>query len=503
MPIDTKPSPLWTEFWIWFALVWPVLFTNISQTGMGLTDISFLGHYEKVAHGTNGTENDGHGTSLSTMYVGAASMGNVWNSLMNVLVVKGIISASQILISQSLGAKNSGLARIYLKVCIVLVTICAVPILCSYIWAGELLNSVSNLGENLTQLTTSYTRILAVGFLPFIWYQSCNSYLVSHQVVRPQMYLSLLCFVLNVVFNIALLYGVGGWHGLGFAGSPSATVGSRCVLCLGGYIIVRQLSVHSSVEESSSKTNVMCAGVTRMRLKKMLWLGLPLSLSMLLEDGQLQFIAILAARIGKISIATHNSMLNFVWVLTSMMWAVSGATRVRLAFYLGAGDVTGAKRVIKIASVCGIGLGTLIASTFILLRKEIGHLFSNDPEVWHLATKISTLCGVGYLALVIFYINMATLAAQGRPMIIALSFVMGAWVCCIPLAIFLAFHYAPTEGLFGLWVALATGYGITTVLSLISVLYSDWDAIVASVLKNAEVYEPIIQSRRSLDEIER
>ena len=75
MPVDTEPSPLWTEFWIWFALVWPVLFTNISQTGMGLTDISFLGHYEKVAHGTNATGGDGHGTSLSTMYVGAASMG--------------------------------------------------------------------------------------------------------------------------------------------------------------------------------------------------------------------------------------------------------------------------------------------------------------------------------------------------------------------------------------------------------------------------------------------
>jgi Na+-driven multidrug efflux pump len=276
-----------------------------------------------------------------------------------------------------------------------------------------------------------------------------------------------------------------------------ATVGSRCVLCIGGFAIVRHLmSKHkkaqiplSDMSESPPQAieDGACTGITIERMKKLLLLGLPLSLSMLLEDGQLQFIAILAARIGKISIATHNSMLNFVWVLTSMMWAVSGATRVRVAFYLGAGNVEGAKRVIKIASVCGGGSGPLIALTFIVLRVEIGHLFSNDPLVWHLATKISTLCGLGYLALVIFYINMATLGAQGRPMAIALSFVLGAWVCCIPLAFFFAFHLEQTKGLFGLWLALAFGYGITTTLSSLYVWKSDWAGIVRRVQNDAEV----------------
>ena len=71
-------------------------------------------------------------------------------------------------------------------------------------------------------------------------------------------------------------------------------------------------------------------------------------------------------------------------------------------------------------------------------------------------------------------------------MAIAGSFVVGAWIVCTPLCFFFAFHYKPTEGLFGLWLALAIGYAVTTLLSFISVCRSDWDEIVRNVKKGAE-----------------
>ena len=82
---------------------------------------------------------------------------------------------------------------------------------------------------------------------------------------------------------------------------------------------------------------------------------------------------------------------------------------------------------------------------------------------------------------------MATLTAQNRPLAIAGSFVMGAWVVCTPLCFYLAFHYEATKGLFGLWLALAIGYLVTTILSFVCVIRSDWDEIVKNILENAEV----------------
>ena len=69
---------------------------------------------------------------------------------------------------------------------------------------------------------------------------------------------------------------------------------------------------------------------------------------------------------------------------------------------------------------------------FILGRNELGHIYSNDPEVWHLTKDISVLVGCGYLALAIFYVSLATLSAQGRPAFIAVAFFIGAWMVGVP-----------------------------------------------------------------------
>ncbi len=529
---------------MWFALVWPVLITNLAQMLMGMTDLIFLGHYDKVTDtgGPMGSNSTLGGGKISTLYLGAASLGNVWDSLMNVVIVKGINNAEIVLVSSALGARNFRLAKSWFYVCLFLITIFGVPIACSYLYAGSILAFVTKSGKDLEHYTTLYIKILGIGFVPSLWYQTFNGFLVAQNVTKPQMYLSLFALVLNAALNYTLLYGfqsanttgARNFGGIGFVGSPASTVISRTFLAIGAAWVARQywdedtimrtcdeknretlLNSNQDTEElqlesersalgdellvnhatdAFPSTNVQDpeylkaaeARITWNRCKRMLLLALPLSLSMLLEDGQLQFVAVLAARIGKVALATHNSMLNFFLALTSMMWAITGATEVRISFHLGAGNKQGAYDVIRIASYVAGGIGLIITAFFWASKNVIGHLLSNDPHVWALTTEISTLCGICYLALCVFYISMATLTAQSRPMAIAGSFVVGAWIVCTPLCFFFAFHYKPTEGLFGLWLALAIGYAVTTLLSFISVCRSDWDEIVRNVKKGAE-----------------
>ena len=528
----------------WSALVWPVLITNLAQMLMGMTDLIFLGHYDRVtgARGSVGGNGTHAGGKISTLYLGAASLGNVWDSLMNVVIVKGINNAEIVLISSALGARNFHLAKSWFYVCLFLITVFGIPIACSYLYAGSILTFVTNSGKDLEHYTTLYIKILGIGFVPSLWYQTFNGFLVAQNVTKPQMYLSLFALALNAALNYTLLYGFqikgsadsSNFRGIGFVGSPASTVISRTFLAIGAACVARQYwdenTIRKTCDEKNRETrnnsnqsiedlpfankrstlgeellvnhatnalpstNVEDPGekkpaqarITFKRCKRMLLLALPLSLSMLLEDGQLQFVAVLAARIGKVALATHNSMLNFFLALTSMMWAITGATEVRISFHLGAGNKQGAYNVIRIASYVAGGIGLVITAFFWASKNVIGHLLSNDPHVWALTTEISTLCGICYLALCVFYISMATLTAQSRPLAIAGSFVVGAWVVCTPLCFFFAFHYKPTEGLFGLWLALAIGYAVTTLLSFISVCRSDWDEIVRNVKKGAE-----------------
>ena len=58
------------------------------------------------------------------------------------------------------------------------------------------------------------------------------------------------------------------------------------------------------------------------------------------------------------------------------------------------------------------------------------------------------------------------LSAQGRTTIIAIAFFTGAWLVSVPLAILFGFRIKRTEGLFGLWSGMASGYSVVTLIAL-------------------------------------
>ena len=114
---------------------------------------------------------------------------------------------------------------------------------------------------------------------------------------------------------------------------------------------------------------------------------------------------------------------------------------------------------------------------------------------------------------------MATLSAQGRSTAVAVSFFVGAWCVCVPLAWVLGFEIHPfsdNNGLLGLWIAMAVGCEllalhcsfvmsnpiahihfncslfspnadlITTFMSLYFVCVSDWEQVLEDARKRNE-----------------
>ena len=79
---------------------------------------------------------------------------------------------------------------------------------------------------------------------------------------------------------------------------------------------------------------------------------------------------------------------------------------------------------------------------------------------------------------------MAVLSGQARPKAIAVAFVIGAWIICVPFAYPLSNWIHP--GLEGLWVALLAGYSVTAALAIVSVYRSDWEALALAAVKRSE-----------------
>lgn len=69
-------------------------------------------------------------------------------------------------------------------------------------------------------------------------------------------------------------------------------------------------------------------------------------------------------------------------------------------------------------------------------------------------------------------LQMGVLNGQGRPLVVAVSFLVGCWVVCLPLAYVFAFTLH--QGLIGIWYSLVAGYSVVTVIVAWKSYTSDW-----------------------------
>lgn len=157
---------------------------------------------------------------------------------------------------------------------------------------------------------------------------------------------------------------------------------------------------------------------------------------------------------------------------------------IRVSFYLGAGNIRMAKKVGWITvSILGMQ-GIVVAAVFAFARRQIPYLFTHDPVVVHQAEQlmllvcasvrcspacarvglagfavvsrsravalnfcqyaycvfVKSLCNgclqlaAAFLMIALFFTAMAILQGQARPSMIAVSFVIGAWIVGVPLA---------------------------------------------------------------------
>jgi multidrug resistance protein, MATE family len=307
-------------------------------------------------------------------------------------------------------------------------------------------------------------------------YQIIESYFQSINVVKPALIINFIFLFVNIGLNYLFIYGFQGFKGYGYIGSPIATSVTRLLILI-VYVIYSfpYMKYHQKFYPKDGKwdfAKIFHKDLLNGYLCKQV---LPLSISANLEEWQLSVIGFFAAKLGEIQIATHNATLEIFFLLTSATWGLTTASSIRVGHYLGSKEPKKAKQVAKVMLCCCLLLGTLITTLFMLLKDELGKIFSDDPDVWHMTSQICFLCGLGYLLLCVFYTSMAILDGQARPGIVAICFLIGAWFVAVPCSYIFAFVL--DQDLIGLWYGLVLGYAVVTILSGYFTYTSNWNEL--------------------------
>jgi len=283
----------------------------------------------------------------------------------------------------------------------------------------------------------TYLRISAVG-TPFVLVALVgNGYLRGVQDTRTPLVIAVAANVLNLVIELALVYGLD----LGVAGSAWGTVIAQ-TLAAGAFLGI----LGSRIRASGASLRV-----DRVELARLVRVGRHLFVRTAALLAALTLATSVAARVDDPTLAGHQIALQIETFLALVVDGLAIAGQALTGAALGAGDphearVTG-NRLVQLGLRAGVALAAVVIATAWLTP----HVFSPDPAVVSRATAALVLVGMLQVpAAVVFVLDGVLLGASDSR--------FQQWSNVVALVTFLPFAGLvlawPELGITGIWIGL-------------------------------------------------
>ncbi len=441
------------------ALAWPLVLAEIGWMAMGIVDTVMVGRLPD-----------------SATAIGAVSLGSI---LFATCTVFGgcLLLGMDTLVSQAYGAGRIADCHRSLWNALYLCAAIA-PFLMIVNWATAA--GLPRFGVNPAILpqATAYIRILNWGTLPLMLYFALRRYLQGIALVKPVMFTLISANAINLFGNWVLIYGHLGFHAMGTDGSAWATFVARIYMV--GLLVPTVL--YGDRDRRAGLFHVPLSPDWP-RLARLLRLGLPVAIQVLLEIGVFALATALISRLDPASLAGHQIALNMASLTFMVPLGISSAAAVRVGHLIGQRDPAAAGRAGWSALACGVAFMSLAAIAFLTIPEPIARIYTDDPAVIRISVTLLAIAGAFQLFDGCQVVASGALRGTGNtrtPMLCNLVFY---WFVGLPLGIWLCFRAG--WGAAGLWTGLCCG-----LILIGSVLLAVWRQTVADLRRSATVLRP-------------
>lgn len=415
------------------SLALPMILGQIIGMSMSMVDASMLGR--------------GIGTdALAALGFGV--------NIVNIPAIAGfgMITAISILTSQAWGANLKDKCTDILRHGMLASTIYSVVIFVVITLLVENLHRFNNFGqpEAIVQLARPYIYLLTTAFA--FGYLSAALRAMCEAQSRPWPPLLVLSTTItaNIFFNWIFIFGNLGAPKLGLVGAGIGSLLSQIY----GFIAISVVVLGSGRFMIQAK-ELFRFQFTWEHLKQEFSLGLPACLQILGEVSSFTIAALMIGSLGKVDLAAHHASMQVAAMSFMVPMAISFAVAIRVGQARGANNYPLIRVIARSSQVFALGISSISAVLFILFRNQLPTIFSTDPAVIELASKILIIAGLFQVAdgiQVTCTGILRGLADLRIPMMIALT---GYMAVAIPCGYILGFVCG--YGTLGIWWALALG----------------------------------------------
>lgn len=417
-------------------LSYPVIIGQLGFIMMGVVDSLMVG-------------------TLGSAPLAAAALGNSITLLIFIVGI-GVSFAVTPLVAISVGANKYSDCGIFFRQSLLVnltfgFVLMAVTLICS-----ELLIYLDQPAEVLAP-AKSYTRILGLGALPVMLFQTYKQFIEGLSVMKPAMVITILANIINAFTNWTLIFGNLGFPALGLDGAGWATFTSRSFMAISLMLYVMNKKFFKQYDVTFHFKNINLPVI-----KKILSLGLPSGIQYFFEIGAFSFAVIMIGWLGTEQLAAHQIAINLASISFMVVLGLSIAGGIRVGNAVGEKNVTRVRRAgftSIFLSLCVMAVSGLI---FIVLRNYLPTLYINDEAVISIASSLLIIAALFQLSDGVQAVGIGILRGLTDVKIpTAITFV-AYWIVGLPIGYFLAFELG--WDVQGVWIGLLAGLTTSAIL---------------------------------------
>jgi len=414
-----------------------MIVNNLAVAGMGFADAVMAG-------------------SLGARELAAVAVGSSFWFLGFTLCL-GILMAISPIVSRHFGAGNYDLIGRYTRQGIYLAVLMGIPITLLGRYAAAPLLAKFGIDPDFRELTAGYVGAIVYGAPAIFAFLALRFTTEGVGRTRAIMYTSIFALTCNVFLNYVLMFGHFGAPALGAVGCGYASAISM-------WLVMLALATHMILSPHYRRFHIF-SRVAPLRLsvfKEILYLGVPIAITITAEAGLFSAVSILMGTRGTNITAAHQIAISFSSTTFMIPLALSGATTVMVGQLIGKGKyhearVSGAAGIL----LCG-GFMTLSAVFLLVFRDAVVGLYTDDIAVTGIAISLLLMAAVFQVA------DGVQIGAAGAlrgykdttvPMGIN---IVAFWVLAFPLAYLAAITLKAPPNF--IWAGFVVGLGVAAVL---------------------------------------
>ncbi|XP_072793365.1 multidrug and toxin extrusion protein 2 isoform X2 [Taeniopygia guttata] len=313
----------------------------------------------------------------------------------------------------------------------------------------------------VSRLTQLYVMIFIPALPAAFLYQLLTRYLLSQEIIMPQVVTGIAANILNVAMNAFLLYALK----LGMVGSAWANMVSQYTQVILLVLFMWWKKIHVKTWGGWSRQCLVDWG-------SFIWLAVPGMVMMCIEWWTFEIGSFLAGLISVVELGAQSVIYELACVAYMVPLGISVAASVRVGNALGAGNVEQAKTSCITALLCTGVFAVVVAALLGSLRDVVGYIFTNDTEIVSLVSKVMLIFGPFHLLDATAATCGGVLRGTGRQKLGAMANAVGYYTIGFPIGISLMF--AAKMGVLGLWVGMIICISVQALSFLAFVLRMDW-----------------------------